>query len=78
MNPGGPVDEATWRNRFIIINITRIAGTIVVLFGLFVWQTDFIREGGSVLGFPIALFGLAASFGGPLMLARRWRTPPGE
>lgn len=71
-----PVDEATWRNRFIMINLTRIGGTAVVLLGLLMWQSDFIRDGGSIWGFPIAILGLVVSFGGPLVLARRWRTPP--
>ena len=25
-----PIDESTWRNRFIIINLVRIAGTVQV------------------------------------------------
>lgn len=72
-----PVSEETWRNRFIMLNLTRIGGTIVVLFGLYVWHSDWPREGGSIaLGLPVALIGLAISFGGPRYLARRWRTPP--
>ena len=72
-------DEALWRDRFIAINITRIGGTIVVLLGLAVWHLDWVKEGGSMaIGLPMALIGLAASFGGPLWLARRWRTPPGQ
>lgn len=72
------LDEATWRTRFILINMTRIGGTLVVLLGLIIWQTDFIKAGGSALGFPIAILGLVASFGGPMVLARKWRTPPGQ
>jgi hypothetical protein len=74
--PGGPVDEATWRNRFILMNLTRIGGTIVVLVGLAIWHSDWVRPGGSIAGLPIALVGLAVSFGGPHLLARRWKTPP--
>ncbi len=73
-----PNDEATWRNRFILINLTRIGGTILVLAALLLWQSDMIVEGGHFIGFPIALIGLAISFGGPHYLARRWRTPPGQ
>jgi len=72
-----PDDEALWRNRFILLNLTRIGGTVLVLFALLVWQSDMIVEGGHVIGFPIALAGLVISFGGPQFLARRWRTPPG-
>ena len=78
-DPSPPkIDQSTWRNRFILINMTRIGGTAMVLLGLVIWQSDSIREGGSILGFPIAILGLVISFGGPLMLARRWRTPPGQ
>ncbi|MDQ3139256.1 MAG: hypothetical protein M3Q15_00825 [Pseudomonadota bacterium] len=71
-----PVNDATWRNRFILMNVSRIAATVLVLFGLLLWQSDRIVEGGSILGLPIVLFGLVASFLAPKWLARRWRTPP--
>ena len=74
-----PPDEKVWRNRFIIINLVRIGGTVLALLGLFVWYTDNVRPGGAMdIGLPLALIGLAVSFGGPLYLARRWRTPPGQ
>ena len=69
-------EEALWRNRFILINLVRIGGTIVVLLALALWQSDMFVRGGSILGFPIALAGLVVSFWGPKWLARRWRTPP--
>lgn len=77
--PRPPADEALWRNRFILINLVRIGGTVLALFGLFLWYSDSVRAGGAIeIGLPIALIGLAISFGGPLYLARRWRTPPGR
>ena len=70
-------EEAMWRNRFIMINMVRIGGTLVVLVGLLILNTDWIQEGGSIpLGLTIALAGLMVSFGGPKWLARKWRTPP--
>jgi hypothetical protein len=72
-----PADEATWRNRFILINLTRIGGTIIVLIGLLVWYSDIVRDGGCPeIGLPLALVGLVISFLGPQRLARRWKTPP--
>ena len=68
-------DEALWRNRFILINLVRIGGTVVVLLALALWQSDLFVEGGTILGFPIALAGLVVSFWGPKWLARR-RLPP--
>jgi hypothetical protein len=70
-----PDDDSLWRNRFITINLTRIGFTILVLLGLLVWQSDVIVDGGSIIGFPIAVLGVIASFLVPKMLARKWRTP---
>ena len=79
MNERPPPSDSDWRNRFIIINLVRIGGTLVVLFGLLIWQSDWLREGGwPGLGLPVALLGLLVSFGGPQWLAGKWRTPPGQ
>ena len=69
-------EERVWRDRFILINLVRIGGTIVVLAALALWQSDLIIEGGSIMGFPIAIIGLVISFWGPKWLAARWRRPP--
>lgn len=71
-------DETLWRNRFIAINLVRIGFTIVVLIGLAIWHSDLLVPGGSlIIGLPLTLAGLVASFWGPKWLAARWRTPPG-
>ncbi len=71
--------EAIWRNRFITINLTRIGGTVIVLIGLLIWYSDTLVEGGSMaVGLPMALIGLVISFGGPVWLAKKWKTPPGQ
>ena len=73
-----PEDEAAlWRNRFILMNLIRIGGTIGVLLSILLWQTDMVVRGGSFLGFPLALICLVISFFGPKYMAGRWRTPPG-
>jgi len=73
-----PEDEAAlWRNRFILMNLIRIGGTIGVLLSILLWQTDMVVRGGSFLGFPLALICLVISFFGPKYVAGRWRTPPG-
>ncbi len=69
-------DEALWRNRFILLNLTRIGATAVVIAALLLWQTDMFVEGGSIIGLPIALAGLVASFWGPKYISRNWRSPP--
>ena len=70
------VDDATWRNRFVLMNLVQIGGTLLVLFALALWQSNLIVEGGSWLGFPLALVGLVISFFAPRLLARRWKRPP--
>jgi hypothetical protein len=73
-DPERQIDEATWRNRFILLNLTRIGGTVLVLIGLLVWYGDIFVEGGTILiGLPLCLIGLAVSFLGPRTLARKWR-----
>jgi hypothetical protein len=77
-SPDPQDDETLWRNRFILLNLARIGGTVIVLFGLLVWHSDWLREGGAIaVGLPMALIGLVISFGAPKYLAGRWRTPPG-
>lgn len=73
-----PVSDATWRNRFIIVNLVQIGGTLVVLFGLLLWQSDLIVEGGTIFGFVIALVGLFVSFFGRRLLARHWKRQSGR
>ena len=75
MSPTPPDNVA--RNRFVMIQLARIGGTVVALLGILLWQSDRLVQGGSFLGFPIALIGLAISFAAPLYLVRKWRTPPG-
>jgi hypothetical protein len=72
------VDETTWRNRFITMQLTRIGGTVVVLIGLLVWYSDVIAPPSLVIGLPIALIGLVISFWGPKYLSRKWRREDGR
>lgn len=67
------VPNATWRKRFILINLVQIGGAAIALFALLAWQTDHIVPGGTWLGFPLALVGLVISFFAPRALARRWK-----
>ena len=73
-----PEEEAAqWRNRFILMNLIRIGGTIGVLLSILLWQSDTFVRGGSFLGFPLAILCLVISFFGPKYAAHQWRTPPG-
>ena len=69
-------DRALWRNRFILVNLIRIAASVGVLLAILLWQTDRFVQGGSIIGFPIAIICLVISFFAPKYLASQWRTPP--
>ncbi|MEA3034983.1 MAG: hypothetical protein QOH04_742 [Sphingomonadales bacterium] len=74
-----PQDDDLWRNRFIAVNLIRIGGTAIVLFGLILWQTNVIVPGGAPLaGIPLAAAGLIASFWAPIALARHWKGRDGR
>lgn len=72
-----PQDETVWRNRFIAVNLVRIGGTLLVLASVLLWQSDLFVRGGSIVGLPLMLLGLATCLLGPVRLARKWRAPPG-
>jgi len=71
-----PVDDSVWRNRFIVMNLIRIGSTVGVLLSLLLWQSDVFVQGGTIIGFPLALIFMAASFLGPRRYASRFREPP--
>jgi hypothetical protein len=74
-NPNPPT-AATWRNRFVAVNLVRIVGTLIAIVGLAAWQSDWLRPGGwAALGIPATLLGLLISFGGSWWLVSKWRTP---
>jgi hypothetical protein len=64
------------RNRFFLIQLARLGGTLLALVGLLLWKSDRIVQGGNFAGFPITLVGLVLSFWLPQHLVRKWRTPP--
>ena len=76
MNPAED-DAAAWRNRFIVMNLIRIGGTVGVLLSLLLWQSNVFVSGGTILGLPLALICLVISFFGPKAYAGRFREPPG-
>lgn len=77
MTPSPTPDPA--RGRFLAVQLTRLAGLVLIGAGLLVWVTDLVEPGGlPALGIPLVLIGLAESIVLPLVLVRRWRTPPND
>ena len=68
------VNDEVARNRWMVINAVRVAGVVMVLVGLLIVR-EVIPEP-AWAGYVIGAVGLADVFLVPLMLARKWRTPP--
>lgn len=65
------IDENLARRRFAVLNVIRLGGLALVMFGLAITQgvIDLPRE----LGIALALIGLFDFFFVPRLFARRWR-----
>lgn len=63
--------------RFAALQLVRLGGALLVLFGLLVLSHRFEALAGlpDAAGFVIAAIGLADFFAVPKILARKWRTP---
>jgi hypothetical protein len=71
-------DDDLWRNRFITMNLARIGGAAVALLGCAIWQTNLLAPNGSILGLPVALAGVMASFLAPKWLSGYWKRQDGR
>lgn len=62
------------RNRFVVINVIRLSGAALILIGILIVNgaIDLPR----VVGYVFIPLGLVEVFLMPLVLARKWRTPP--
>jgi len=64
------------RNRFFVIGMMRLSGAVLVVFGLIV-ALGRIASIPIEAGYALVIFGLLDFAVIPVLLARRWRTPPG-
>lgn len=64
--------EALAKQRFMLLNLVRLASLASVLFGIAVSQGAV--EMPVLFGIALAIAGLFGFFFGPNMLARRWRS----
>lgn len=65
-------DEGLAKRRFAVLNLVRLGGLALVMFGLAITQgvIDLPRE----LGMGIAVIGMLDFFLLPRLLSKRWRT----
>jgi hypothetical protein len=69
-----PVDDETARRRWTVIQTVRFAGVALVLVGILIRYA--VIPAPLAVGIALIILGLAGTFFMPVMLARRWRTPP--
>ena len=62
------------KSRFFIIGSVRLLGAILVVFGLL--AVNGTLDWPAPIGYALLAIGLLDFFIFPLMLARRWRSPP--
>ena len=65
------------RQRFFVLNMVRIAGFALILFGILLSQAavDLAGEHNALIGYVFIAVGFVDGFFMPRMLARKWRTP---
>jgi hypothetical protein len=66
------------RQRWMVLNLMRIAGIVLALVGILMTQgtIDLVGEENTLVGYVFIAVGLADAFIVPQVLARKWRTPP--
>lgn len=62
------------RNRFLVISLLRLAGALLVMFGLVI-AAGRLPDVPRIVGIVAVLVGALDFALVPLLLARRWRTP---
>lgn len=62
------------RNRFLILNIVRISGAVMIVFGMAVIARGFLDLPKEV-GYLLFVIGIVDFIIAPLFLARAWKTP---
>ncbi|MEO6152104.1 MAG: hypothetical protein ABIT09_09220 [Croceibacterium sp.] len=67
-------DDAVARTRYFTIQALRIAGVALVLVGILIVRGRIAVD--PVAGYALVAVGLVDIFAVPMVLARKWRTPP--
>jgi len=68
-----PVSEDVARARWMVINVVRLAGVVMVVVGIL--GVEQVFEYPPIAGYILIGAGLLDIFLVPLLLARKWRTP---
>ena len=68
-----PVSDDVARGRWMVINITRLAGVVMVVVGIL--GVSDVFEYPAIAGYILIAVGLLDVFLVPQVLARKWRSP---
>jgi hypothetical protein len=76
--PESPAASDRARQRWMMLNVMRIAGIALALIGILMTQgtIDLAGANNALIGYVFIAVGLADAFIVPQVLARKWRTPP--
>ncbi len=67
------------KSRWQMMQWLRFTGIIVMIIGMWIWAGDILRIGGwPMLGAPIFALGIVEALVLPVILAKRWKSPPQE
>jgi len=78
-SPEAQAREAAAKQRFIALNLFRLSGIAIVMFGFLIMAQKFSFVAGQkakIMGAIIATVGLFQAMVVPRILGRAWRTPP--
>ncbi len=68
-----PVSDDVARGRWLVINVTRLAGVVMVVVGIL--GVNDVFEYPAIAGYILIVVGLLDVFLVPQVLARKWRSP---
>jgi len=73
----GEQRERLAKSRFQTIQLVRFVGVLLMILGMWIGAGDILREGGwPVVGVPVFVIGAVEALILPMLLARRWKSPP--
>jgi hypothetical protein len=71
--------ELLAKSRWQTMQLLRFTGIIVMIIGMWFWAGDILRIGGwPMLGIPVFAIGIFETLVLPVILAKRWKSPPQE
>ncbi len=69
-------EDRMWRRRFLVMNLARLSGVLMVLLGLAITFGDLVTPGGSkLIGSLVIAAGMTDMILAPMLLRKAWRHP---